>query len=296
MMKTRDFFLPSFSQVLPVSTSGENVSLGKGKNDDSTDPPRPPFSSSDELKRGLGGLLECDPTPAGVSSLWEPYFFCERLRKSAKLLNNQWTSFKLPESWTLLAVPDFSGALAPGQVVATIRLPNGAQKTLRGEVLCLRIPAYLPGDVRKFQAVPPPKELTKVLTSRTGFLIFSAERGADSKLARAEIAKLSGGDYDGDTVIVIAWPELVACFGEGKYQDEVEEAAAQKVGRRTFLGFGSLLHHGVLGFSENHRRLLHHRVTKDVPKTHWMLSLSCSLVFYGPHRSRPPQIVRALQT
>ncbi|KAF7311406.1 RNA-dependent RNA polymerase [Mycena kentingensis (nom. inval.)] len=119
------------------------------------------------------------------------------------------TRISLPESTAVdaFAVPDPTGLLKPGQVFYrasnAFRHPETLVEyhVLQGEVLIGRYPMRLPCDIQKVMAVDIPE-----LHAYTDVLIASVQGD------RSLLSILSGGDYDGDTVIITWLPQLVVNF------------------------------------------------------------------------------------
>ncbi|KAF8320916.1 hypothetical protein DL93DRAFT_2224612 [Clavulina sp. PMI_390] len=112
----------------------------------------------------------------------------------------------LERSVEAFALPDPLGVLEPGQVyfrgTTSWQNRDGSwSDTLLGDVLATRHPCKVASDVQKFVAVDCPE-----LREWPDVVLFS------TKGARSPLSLLGGGDYDGDTVVVIFEPEIVNAF------------------------------------------------------------------------------------
>lgn len=111
---------------------------------------------------------------------------------------------------TAFIVPDPTGLLAPDEVYISLSQPftdpDTGTSTLNilGPVLALRSPCKLPTDVQKMQAVYIPQ-----LAHLTDVIVMSADA---ARCSRSPASMLGGGDYDGDTVLIIWEPSLVEPF------------------------------------------------------------------------------------
>ncbi|KAG8836393.1 hypothetical protein FRC17_003303 [Serendipita sp. 399] len=113
---------------------------------------------------------------------------------------------QLERSCYAMIVPDFSGELPEGCISFTppkviLDSENRAVDFKSGDVLVGRHPALLPTDIQKVKLADIPS-----LRQRPGIIFFSTH----GKRPLADI--LSGGDYDGDEVILIWDQTLVGPF------------------------------------------------------------------------------------
>ncbi|KDE07677.1 hypothetical protein MVLG_02137 [Microbotryum lychnidis-dioicae p1A1 Lamole] len=121
------------------------------------------------------------------------------------------TSFKLTSEQcrTALVVADHLGLLNEGEIFfqASEAIQNGSRfsNVVAGNVLVTRPPAIQPCDVQKFKAVFHP-EFRNVYD-----LIILPSKGK-----RAACSILSGGDYDGDKLLIITDPTIVEAFDARK--------------------------------------------------------------------------------
>ncbi|KAK6355766.1 hypothetical protein TWF718_000148 [Orbilia javanica] len=118
--------------------------------------------------------------------------------------------FAVPESTSVKCIPDFKQILREGEVFLQfssdgLAVENRPIKFLHGKVLVGRAPAYVASDIQTATAVIRP-EVVEVYKNFVDCIIFPTV-GADSLASH-----LSGGDYDGDTVLVIWDQRLVEPF------------------------------------------------------------------------------------
>ncbi|KAF8342289.1 RNA dependent RNA polymerase-domain-containing protein [Cantharellus anzutake] len=116
----------------------------------------------------------------------------------------------VPLSAEGLAVPDPLGILEPGEVFCRSSTPwldsdGHWRDTVLGPVLATRHPCKVASDVQKFEAVN-----CMQLRDYLDVIIFS------TKGDRSPMSLLGGGDYDGDTVLLIWQPEIVSDFENAK--------------------------------------------------------------------------------
>ncbi|KAF9561155.1 hypothetical protein CPC08DRAFT_689324 [Agrocybe pediades] len=115
--------------------------------------------------------------------------------------------FEIAQSCSALAIPDPYGVLGPNEIqvkssTRNLKLEDGTlSDTILGDVLVTRDPCKGPCDVRKVKAVEHPS-----LRNYIDVIVFSVQ--GDRRL----IDYLGGGDYDGDTAIVIWKKSLVLPF------------------------------------------------------------------------------------
>ncbi|KAF8335959.1 RNA dependent RNA polymerase-domain-containing protein [Cantharellus anzutake] len=145
---------------------------------------------------------------------------CPQLRKMIRQINDmiiksykEKCRVKAPFSFEGFAIPDpyaiddaSMGVLRPGQIYCRSSRPwinaNGdKQYTVLGPVLVTRHPCKFASDVQKFEAVD-----CGTLMGFTDIVIFSCQG------SRSPLSIMGGGDYDGDTVVVISQPEIVNGF------------------------------------------------------------------------------------
>ncbi|KAF8320917.1 hypothetical protein DL93DRAFT_2224613 [Clavulina sp. PMI_390] len=104
------------------------------------------------------------------------------------------------------AVPDPGESLQEGEIYfrssTPWKNPDGSwSDTIIGPVLATRHPCKVASDIQKFTAVDRPE-----LRGWVDVVIFSR------KGKRSPLSLMGGGDYDGDTVIVIFEPDIVNAF------------------------------------------------------------------------------------
>lgn len=149
-------------------------------------------------------LLEAGFLPTNCPLLAHKVRFClEQLLAPAQ----QKYRIPLESSAHLMAIPDPTGLLAPGEVF--VRLSSGwrdrqtgiEMDVLSGQVLVARNPCVLPTDVQKVRARDIPE-----LYVYTDLIVFSVQ----GSISTMEL--LSGGDFDGDMVYAYWDPRLVDAF------------------------------------------------------------------------------------
>ncbi|KAG8900631.1 hypothetical protein FRC01_010064, partial [Tulasnella sp. 417] len=108
----------------------------------------------------------------------------------------------------VFAAPDFSRTLKPGEVFfrssrqcAMINDDDMIDGIFHGNIIIFRYPTKTPSDARLIKAVDYPQ-----LREFTDVLLFSVLG------ERSEASILAGGDYDGDTICMLAEPRLVNAF------------------------------------------------------------------------------------
>ncbi|KAH7338887.1 RNA dependent RNA polymerase-domain-containing protein [Rhizoctonia solani] len=149
--------------------------------------------------QALGLLL------AGFDMKFTPLFNrIEILQKSILFGLDDKCHLHIPHSACAFIIPDPLGVLEVGEVFCGFNRPmrdnSGTEiSTVTGPVLVTRNPCILPSDVRKVIAVECP-ELW--IAGYTDVIVFSVK--GDRSLA----SMLGGGDYDGDTAILI-WEESI---------------------------------------------------------------------------------------
>ncbi|KAF3193074.1 hypothetical protein TWF225_010925 [Orbilia oligospora] len=114
--------------------------------------------------------------------------------------------FTISESTSVKCAPDFKGVLGEGEVFLQFSLDgfvvnDRLLKFLSGKVLVGRSPAYIASDIQSAIAVTNP-EVLKAYGNLVDCIVFPTV--GEYSLA----SRLSGGDYDGDTVLVI-WDQRV---------------------------------------------------------------------------------------
>ncbi|KAG9051969.1 hypothetical protein FS842_010740 [Serendipita sp. 407] len=130
----------------------------------------------------------------------------EKLVKQSVMKGSADFRIQVDGSCYAMIVPDFTGELPEGFIsFAPPKIISDAQNNevdfKSGDVLVGRHPALLPTDIRKVKLANIP-----FLRQRPGIIFFSTQ----GKRPLAEI--LSGGDYDGDEVILIWDQSLVVPF------------------------------------------------------------------------------------
>ncbi|KAG8715948.1 hypothetical protein FRC11_012567 [Ceratobasidium sp. 423] len=146
------------------------------------------------------GLLQ-----SGFDAKFTPLFNrIESLQKSILFGLDEKCHLHIPHSACALIIPDPLGVLEAGEVFCGFNRPTRDNSgtdisTVTGPVLVTRNPCILPSDVRKVIAVECPELWT---AGYTDVIVFSVK--GECSLA----SMLGGGDYDGDTVILI-WEEAI---------------------------------------------------------------------------------------
>lgn len=109
---------------------------------------------------------------------------------------------------TALVVADHLGVLKEGEIFYQSSEPLMHQQrtshVILGDVLITRPPAVQPCDVQKMRAVFCPE-----YASVSDLIIMSSDGG---KSGRPACSILSGGDYDGDKLLLITDPSIVGAF------------------------------------------------------------------------------------
>ncbi|KAG8896545.1 hypothetical protein FRC00_005752 [Tulasnella sp. 408] len=167
--------------------------------------PDPNSGWPSKLAEQIIELLEAGFTPSKSTHL-------AALMKSYLKMEVKWITreYRIPlkRSAEVFAAPDFSRTLKPGEVF----FRSSRQCTLvddddmidgifDGHMIIFRNPTKTPSDARLVKAVDYPQ-----LREFTDVLLFSVLG------ERSEASILAGGDYDGDTVCMIAEPRLVDAF------------------------------------------------------------------------------------
>ncbi|KAH8119803.1 RNA dependent RNA polymerase-domain-containing protein [Phellopilus nigrolimitatus] len=164
------------------------------------------------------------------------HFLREELKQIVKNVTNAYLEqYHIPieRSAEAFIVPDPHGVLAEGEIffrsaTKDVGDPTTSPdpRTFLGPVLVTRNPTGVASDVRKVTAVHHDK-----LLSYKDVIVFS------TKGPRSPASYLGGGDYDGDTVTIIAEPKIVDAFENSRIVDppsdlrsgferEIEEVSA----------------------------------------------------------------------
>ncbi|KAG9040385.1 hypothetical protein FS837_000718 [Tulasnella sp. UAMH 9824] len=167
--------------------------------------PDPNSGWPSKLAEQIIDLLEAGFIPSKCSHL-------AALMKSYLKMEVKWITreYRIPlkRSAEVFAAPDFTRTLKPGEVFfcssrqsALVDDDDMIDGIFNGQMIIFRNPTKTPSDARLVTAVDYPQ-----LRQFTDVLLFSVlgERSGASILA--------GGDYDGDTVCMIAEPRLVNAF------------------------------------------------------------------------------------
>merc|ERR1719158_395706 len=113
----------------------------------------------------------------------------------------------VPESSSLKIVPDFSRKLLPKQCVLAL---GPSRRLIVGKVIVVRNPCFIPSDMEMWEAIDPiAAELD--INYATNLLVCPAH----SQLEKSAVDALSGGDYDGDTALVI-WDRSIVDLWKNK--------------------------------------------------------------------------------
>lgn len=116
----------------------------------------------------------------------------------------------IPMSAEAIIISDTSGVLGENEIFLSSSKPllDNSGRTINhlgGEVLVYRNPVRLPCDIQKVKAVYKPE-----LDHYRDVIVFS------TKGTRSLASKLAGGDYDGDTAVVIWDRDIVRMFDHTK--------------------------------------------------------------------------------
>ncbi|KAG6844808.1 hypothetical protein H0H87_003474 [Tephrocybe sp. NHM501043] len=141
----------------------------------------------------------------------------KQVARTAVIHRTQKFRYELPQSTTAFVVPDHLNVLRSDEIhvkssTRNFQTPDGTPTDIiLGEVVITRNPCKLPTDVRKVTAVEHP-----LLRNYTDVIVCSI------KGYRRLLDFLAGGDYDGDTAVVIWTPEIVRQFknADEKYSNE----------------------------------------------------------------------------
>ncbi|KAI0033843.1 RNA dependent RNA polymerase-domain-containing protein [Vararia minispora EC-137] len=148
---------------------------------------------------------------AGFSPAEEPYLF-DLMRTIVKMtLNNLLDKYHVvvPRSAEMFIIPDPTGTLKPRQIHVRFSTPisdpttGASTSTILGPVLVSRNPTRIASDVEAVE-IPDCPELAKY----TNVIVMSVDPSSPRSLA----SYLGGGDYDGDTAMVLWEPEIVNAF------------------------------------------------------------------------------------
>ena len=128
--------------------------------------------------------------------------------------------YKCPSSWRAFIAPDFTRKLQPGECLFRLRKCG----YVRGDVLVARNPCTAPWDVRKLRALGQREVLQRFGACgypllHENVLLLSAHSSCDFAPAHY----LAGGDYDGDTVVIIAHRPIVDLFSNAHYDKGIVE-------------------------------------------------------------------------
>ncbi|EJD54735.1 RdRP-domain-containing protein [Auricularia subglabra TFB-10046 SS5] len=105
----------------------------------------------------------------------------------------------VPDSWTLVGVPDHHGILEEGEVLVGIMDGDPLRlRYLKGGVTVTRSPVCHPGDVMVMRAIGPPRAGSAFELLRPKNCIVFSTKGS-----RSPVSCLGGGDYDGDEYVVM---------------------------------------------------------------------------------------------
>eukprot|EP00438_Fugacium_kawagutii_P022730 Skav216436 [mRNA] locus=scaffold3139:504312:507796:- [translate_table: standard] len=137
--------------------------------------------------------------------------------------------YQCPSSWRGFIVPDFCQKLEPNEAIFWISEDKGY---LTGQALVARNPCTAPWDVQKLTFLGEADIWRRGLPRFVHRCVVVLSASPDCKCAPADL--LAGGDYDGDTVIVIAHQPIVDSFtpcGEeaSRARDGVEKLVAEIV-------------------------------------------------------------------
>ncbi|KAL5494878.1 hypothetical protein ACEPAI_340 [Sanghuangporus weigelae] len=181
------------------------------------------------------GLVERDPISGCPATLYESahdmliagfnplqnLVLREKLKYILKeAIKSYMEKFHIPviSSAEAFIAPDPCGVLEEGEIYFRCSTPVSDPMvsidpyTFLGPVLVSRNPTRVPSDIRKVTAVSRDQ-----LLSYTDVIIFS------TKGKRSLASYLGGGDYDGDTVTIIADPAITSGFRNSEYITEPQE-------------------------------------------------------------------------
>lgn len=164
---------------------------------------------------GAGIALQaCD---AGIDPRQEPALLANIWRYSVeKALDDAKTnaSYKSPGARRAFIVPDFARKLLPGEAVFRTQ----DKGYIEGEAIIARNPCTAPWDVQKIRLLSTVEVLERFGGYPTclhdNVLLLSAHESCDFSPAHV----LAGGDYDGDTVLILTDTSLVQHFKNTAYE------------------------------------------------------------------------------
>jgi len=109
-------------------------------------------------------------------------------------------------STSLVGVPDPTGTLDEGEVFISMnfKATNKGSGTLSEYIIVSRYPMGLRGDIRKLKLKSSAEKLEAFVGDRNGSVIFFSTKGT---LPAADM--MGGGDYDGDTFLIIYGNNIV---------------------------------------------------------------------------------------
>eukprot|EP00435_Cladocopium_sp_Y103_P028410 s898_g7.t1 len=137
--------------------------------------------------------------------------------------------YKCPESWRAFIIPDFSQQLKPHEAIFWVSDSIGY---LEGEALVARNPCTAPWDVQKLTFLGEAEILRRFGSVGLRFrhrcvVVLSAS--PDCRVSPADV--LAGGDYDGDSVIVIFNKGIVKHFRACDLNESIQDEVKQMVDR-----------------------------------------------------------------
>ncbi|CAE6395732.1 unnamed protein product [Rhizoctonia solani] len=175
-----------------------------------------PASSQEQVL----GWLQAGFAPTDRFVMEKLVYLQKKLMTEAVNVGNSRYRIAIPESVRAFIVPDPLGVLDEGQVFFASSQPiqtnrSGLTHCITGPVLVSRNPCIQISDTRKVLAVN-----SHELWSRSYFdvIVFS------TKGSRSLASLLSGGDYDGDTVVMI-WDELITAPFQNSHKEFADPAA-----------------------------------------------------------------------
>ncbi|KAK2608642.1 hypothetical protein QQS21_002871 [Conoideocrella luteorostrata] len=219
-----DLSVPIDAMSNPVELRGWLGQSHGSSADDNARPQEPLGGRSYRLKDSMAAMVDLGYTPKNNELL---KINCQSLVNDTVEALEGKMNIKIPCSAYVLMAVDFSGTLAEDEVhlsfSTSFEVDGFCDTMLEGmDVLVGRVPAHLPSDIQRVKVVSNPH-----LRHIKDVIIFSIQ----GKRPLAD--KLSGGDYDGDRVLVNWDQSFVQNFGNAhmpeKQPDLVELELVKKL-------------------------------------------------------------------